>query len=92
MSSSKLILHLGTLEFAKTTRCLYLCVCVCVYVCVYLCACVCVCMCVYLCACVCICVHVCVCVYVMRTVSLAKAIWLGIKSCIGGRPGLQVSE
>ena len=88
MSSSKLILHLGTLEFAKTTRCL------CVYVCTCVCVCVCVCVrvCVYLCACVCICVHVCVCVYVMRTVSLAKAIWLGIKSCIGGRPGLKVSE
>ena len=62
MSSSKLILHLGTLEFAKTTRCLYLCVCVCTCVCICVHVCVCVyvcvfvCMCVYLCSCVCMCI------------------------------------
>ena len=40
-SLSKLILHLGTLDFDKTTRCV--CICVCMCVCCSVCMCVCVC-------------------------------------------------
>ena len=61
-----------------------------VYVCISCAAQYCVPPCVYVCVFVC---HIAPYVYsVMRTVSLTKAIWLGIKSCIGGRPGLKVSE
>ena len=75
--STKLILHLGTLDLAKPQD---VCMCVPAYVCV------CVCMCMYVCVCMC----ACVCVYVWycsvtRTVSLTKAIWLTIwASCIRG--------
>jgi hypothetical protein len=57
--------------------CVYVCVCMCMYVCVYVCVCmymcVCVCMCVCMCMYVYVCVYVCMYVYVCMCVYLSEA-------------------
>ena len=77
----------------SSDQCVWLCLCVgvfvclCVCVCVFVCVCVrvCVCVCVYVCVCVCMCVYVCVrvcmCVYVCVRVCMCVYVWVCVGMC-----------
>ena len=75
----------------KLGKCVFLCVCLCVYVCVFMCVwlgvCVFVYLCVWACVCVCVCVSVCMCVcvcvfvYVRVCVCVSVSVWLWVCVC-----------
>jgi hypothetical protein len=65
--------------------CVYVCMCVRVYVCVYVCMCVCVCVYVYMCVCVCmcVCVYVYVCVCMCVCVQYDLLVMWGLRLAVG---------